>query len=237
MKGNVLLAGSSDGTVWMFNIPNGNCMNVFTGHGQSVNYGTFTPDGKTLVTCSDDNTLITWDPRSGQAIHRFSTDIGRFHRMPINTFAIQKDGSIVATGSQDNNVILINISTGRILESLKAHTDAVESLDFCETMPLLASGSIDGLIIIWDVITMRVRHTFQHREAVTRVQFIKNSCILVSSSADNTIVVWDARGGTCIHSFKGHQDTVLDFRFAGNKIVSGGDDGVALVFPLDLSGY
>jgi WD40 repeat protein len=44
-KGNVLLAGSEDGTVWMWSIPSGACMSVFTGHLEQVSCGDFTPDG------------------------------------------------------------------------------------------------------------------------------------------------------------------------------------------------
>lgn len=44
-RGNVILAGGEDGTVWMWQIPSGNCMAVFTGHVDQVTCGDFTPDG------------------------------------------------------------------------------------------------------------------------------------------------------------------------------------------------
>jgi ribosome assembly protein SQT1 len=44
-RGNVVLAGGQDGTVWMWQIPSGNCMAVFTGHVDQVTSGGFTPDG------------------------------------------------------------------------------------------------------------------------------------------------------------------------------------------------
>jgi len=44
-RGYVLLAGGADGTIWMWTIPTGKCMQVFTGHVESVTTGQFTPDG------------------------------------------------------------------------------------------------------------------------------------------------------------------------------------------------
>ncbi|KAG8943549.1 hypothetical protein FRC00_011075, partial [Tulasnella sp. 408] len=43
-KGNVLLAGSNDATVWLWQLPSGNTMQVFAGHEGPVQAGGFTPD-------------------------------------------------------------------------------------------------------------------------------------------------------------------------------------------------
>ena len=40
----------------------GDLANMFTGHEQAVNFGGFSPDGKLIVTCSDDKTLRVWKP-------------------------------------------------------------------------------------------------------------------------------------------------------------------------------
>ncbi|XWS24869.1 hypothetical protein CRYUN_Cryun27aG0022000 [Craigia yunnanensis] len=68
-KGHLILAGSEDCTVWMWNADNGHCLNVFSGHGATVTCGDFTPDGKTICTGSEDATLRIWYPRSGESIH------------------------------------------------------------------------------------------------------------------------------------------------------------------------
>jgi WD40 repeat protein len=44
----VVLAGSEDSTVWMWNADNGSYLNLFSGHGGRVSCGDFTPDGKQL---------------------------------------------------------------------------------------------------------------------------------------------------------------------------------------------
>lgn len=45
----MVLAGSEDSAVWMWNADNGSYLNLFSGHGGRVSCGDFTPDGKQLL--------------------------------------------------------------------------------------------------------------------------------------------------------------------------------------------
>lgn len=44
-RGHIVLAGSEDSTVWMWNADRAAYLNMFSGHGSSVTCGDFTPDG------------------------------------------------------------------------------------------------------------------------------------------------------------------------------------------------
>jgi len=69
--GSVLLAGSTDGTVWMYHIPTQKCLQVFVGHEGDVTCGRFTPDGKFALTAGFDGTVRVWAPRTGLSRHVF----------------------------------------------------------------------------------------------------------------------------------------------------------------------
>lgn len=47
-KGNALVAGSADNTVWLWNANNGEFMHIFQGHSAAVTCGGFTPDGSMI---------------------------------------------------------------------------------------------------------------------------------------------------------------------------------------------
>lgn len=47
-KGNALVAGSADNTVWLWNANNGEFMHIFQGHSAPVTCGGFTPDGSII---------------------------------------------------------------------------------------------------------------------------------------------------------------------------------------------
>ncbi|CAG8668859.1 5597_t:CDS:10 [Ambispora leptoticha] len=237
-KGNILLAGANDSTIWMWQIPKGNVMNVFAGHSSPVTAGQFTPDGKKIVSGSDDSTLIVWDPKSATATSRISGEDARFHNEGITSLAVNKDSSLVITGSTDKSAKLLNILNGNILGSFENHTDSVEAVGFSNSLPLAATGSLDNSLNIWDLNTFRLRQTSHHEDAITKLKWHDASSssphLITTSSVDHTVRVWDARTGDCVRVFSGHQDSVLDVGVSrdGRTIVSGGDDGACLLFKL-----
>ncbi|KAI3971705.1 hypothetical protein MKW92_005276 [Papaver armeniacum] len=64
-----VLAGSEDGTVWLWNADTIAYPSVFYGHAGSVTCGDFTPDGKTICTGPDDASLRVWNLETGETVH------------------------------------------------------------------------------------------------------------------------------------------------------------------------
>lgn len=145
---------------------------------------------------------------------------------------------------------------GQILASLQAQTDGIETLDFSQPpLTLLAAGSVDGSIALFDA-----AHNFAVRrhipdaheeEAVIKVEFVKTplgttnerNWLLTSCGNDGVLRRWDVRGGTATAAkglageWKGHRGGgdgggILGFvqGGGGQRVVTAGDDGVALVF-------
>ncbi|KAI8075181.1 quinon protein alcohol dehydrogenase-like superfamily [Gongronella butleri] len=231
-KGNVLLAGANDATIWMWAMPSGKFMNVFNGHAGPVTAGCFTPDGKKIVSVSEDTSMIIWDPKTAAALYRLSGDDARFHADGITSLAVNKDSSLVISGDMEGKARLINVVNGTIVAAFENHADSIESIAFCDVLALAATGSVDGTISIWDTQTHRLRATLHHEDAIIKVCFVKNAPFLVSCSADKTVKMWDARTSECVKTWKGHRDAILDFAVSddGQAVVTASDDGHCLVF-------
>ncbi|TAQ86622.1 hypothetical protein B7494_g5057 [Chlorociboria aeruginascens] len=145
---------------------------------------------------------------------------------------------------------------GQILADLHAQSDGIESLAFAPPpLTLLAAGSVDGSIALFDSahrFAVR-RHIKEAHEdfSVVKVEFVQNSrtgdWLLTSCGMDGVVRRWDTRGGTGIANsgfvkeWKGHRGDgegggVMGFvQGDGERIVTAGDDGVALVFEAPLS--
>ncbi|KAF5825567.1 WD40-repeat-containing domain protein [Dunaliella salina] len=69
-KGNVLLAGSDDMTMWMWLALTGAYMQMFAGHSGPVTDGRFSADGKVIVSVGGDEdcSLRVWNPKSGECV-------------------------------------------------------------------------------------------------------------------------------------------------------------------------
>lgn len=64
-KGNALIAGSADNSLWMWNANTGEFMNSFYGHEAALTDGKFSPDGTLIISSSEDGSIITWKPSLG----------------------------------------------------------------------------------------------------------------------------------------------------------------------------
>ncbi|KIY72167.1 ribosome biogenesis protein Sqt1 [Cylindrobasidium torrendii FP15055 ss-10] len=245
-KGNVLLAGSNDSTLWLWQLPSGTTMQVFAGHTGAVACGEFTPDGKRIVSACADGIFIYWDPRSPSPLFKLGPDDGRFNLDGITSLGVNPGSTLAVVGGAAGGVRVISLTKGEILTALGGHTDG-ESIEAVQFLNLtgadnanagnVATGATDGKICVWDLSTMRIRTTLKHEDAITTLLAVPppKGNLLVSASADRTLRTWDARTGELIREHKGHQGPVLwaSLGLEGTVIVSAGDDGACLVYTTE----
>ena len=77
----------------------------------------FSPDGNTLASGSQDDTIKLWDVRAGQELRTL-----RGHKDSVWSVRYSPDGSALASGSKDKMIKLWNVTTGRETATLKGHT-------------------------------------------------------------------------------------------------------------------
>ena len=113
------------------------------------------------------------------------------------------------------------------LQTLEHHFDWVWSVVFSPNSQLLASGSRDNTIKLWDPTTGELWQTLKgHSNSVLSVAFSPNGRLLASGSEDNTIKLWDPTTGELRQTLNGHSRSVLSVAFSpnGQQLASGSDD-------------
>jgi len=83
----------------------------------SVTTIAISPDGRRIVTGSDDNTARVWDARTG-------TNLAG-HTSSIEGVVVSSDGARIVTGSEDKTARVWDINTGAEKIQLKGHTGTV----------------------------------------------------------------------------------------------------------------
>ncbi|MCX6719307.1 MAG: choice-of-anchor D domain-containing protein [Candidatus Taylorbacteria bacterium] len=121
------------------------------------------------------------------------------------------------------------------MATLKGHNDAVRSVSFSPDGSLLASGSYDKTIKLWDVKSGTNIATLKgHNDAVHSVSFSPDGSLLASGSGgyffsgsvDNTVKLWDVKSYKKIATLEGHTDCVESVAFSpdGSLLASGSWD-------------
>jgi len=143
-NGQRLVSSSRDKTCKVFEAATGNPVITFAGHGEPVYSAAFLADGTTVVSGGGDKRLRVWnsaDAKEVRAIGGFGGDVFRIQVLP---------GDQILSASGDRAVHQNNAADGNEVRKLSGHGDWVYTLSANLGRKLIASGSYDGEIRLWN---------------------------------------------------------------------------------------
>ncbi|XP_078062265.1 angio-associated migratory cell protein [Mustelus asterias] len=245
----VLLAGTDEGSCWMWKIPSGECK-TFVGTGCQATCGKILPDGFRAVIGYEDGILRIWDLKQGSQLHVVKGQDS--HQGPVTCLAANDTGSLVLTGSVDCTAKLLNPLTGKVvsvfsvpnstkecvekepMEGTDSNSNSVESVGFCRVLPLIAVGFLDGTMGIWDIPSQTLRHKWQLQAGIVQLLWEEHSPIIYTGSLDGAVRVWDARSGRMESEYCGHAAEILDFMVnkEASMIITASGDRTSKTFYL-----
>jgi RNA polymerase sigma factor (sigma-70 family) len=122
--------------------------------GAGVAYLAFAPDGRTLLTVTYNASLILWDVKSGQLrrwLRRLEPLVTSYQAFQ-SAAAFSPDGKMLAVPGKDRETVgLLELATGKERHVFRGGQGSISSLAFSPDGATLASGSLDGTTLLWDV--------------------------------------------------------------------------------------
>ena len=105
----------------------------------------FLPDGRTAISCEQDNLLIEWNLQTGQEIRR----LGK-HASLRTRIVISPDGRLALTSGMDGGLMLWDLASGELIRRSEGH-GIVFDLALSPDGGTALVGSSDTTIVRWQL--------------------------------------------------------------------------------------
>ncbi len=161
------------------------------GHKDAVTAVVITPDGRFVLSGSQDTTIRLWNLTTREFLWVFEG-----HTEQILSLAVSHDGRYVASGSQDKTIRLWNLETGRAQWITRGHSRGVTALAFTPDGRHLVSGGWDGTLRLWNLETGRnVWKSEKHDTPVNALAVTPDTWGVLSAHDEDDLYLWELTTG------------------------------------------
>lgn len=186
--GKLLASGSQDKKVCLWDTGTWKKTQTVSEHKNWITALSFSPRGKILATSSIDSTENLLDSKTGKVLATINLAPETIHSSafyPVNNYPY------LACGLGDGSIRIWDVKKGSMITRINGHKGKVLSLSFTSDGKLLASGSEDRLVRIWDNQGKCILSLPEHSGSVLSICFSPNGKILASGSEDGNLRIFN----------------------------------------------
>lgn len=204
---------------------------VLKDHAGPLRSASFTPDGKRLVTVSDDGTGRVWEAQTGTPLFEL-----RGHRGPVRFVEFSPDSRYAVTTSPDTTARVWDVETGREVAVLQGHSKNVLRAAFSPDGRYVATASVDNTARVWEANSgKQIYNLDQHTGPVRDAIFTPDGKNILTISDDRTARLWDAATGKSIRVYEGHTGPIRAATFAMDESDTGVQRHLMVTASVDKS--
>ncbi len=189
------------------------------GHRESVESLQYSPDGKWLVSSSQDKLIILWQVHTGIPFtvfkgHHDSVSSVRFDYKMSKIISASKDTTSRIWDLKNKDTLHI-ASLG--ISNIDSHFKWIASVAFSPNGKFFAYGGVDKIVHILDKSGKSIICELNgHSKPIRKVKFCPNQPELASCSDDGTIKLWNYKKGEVRITLEGHSQSVNDVVYTSN---------------------
>lgn len=218
--GRWLASGANDRTIRLWQMATGRELPKLSGHAGWVRSIAFSPDSRLLASGSNSGEVKLWDVNSANETYSVL-----YNQEQIHSVAFSPNGKWLAASGTGQKVHLVDMAT-RELRNLTGHSGEITSVAFLPDSSLIASGSTDKTVRLWNPVTGIVVKTLAAlNDQVNAIAFSADGTILAAGTADNRVTLFNLQTGET-RALSGHTGEILALAFSpdGHWLASGSTD-------------
>ncbi|MCI0331620.1 MAG: protein kinase [Planctomycetes bacterium] len=244
-NGQLVLSGSEDNSLRVWDVAAGAGVKTLRGHGSDVHSCVFSPDGK-FVLAGDDQHVRVWDLAGYQEVRVLHATVFAGHEDAVLSARFSRDGKQIVTASRDRTASLWDAASGRPLHRFEeGHEFLVSAAEFFPGGNLLATGAGDNSVRVWNVTEGTQLTTFTPTGRIGTLAVSPDGKWIATGSVGNNVQIWTApsepgrprprSSDKPIATLTGHEDVVAAVAFTpnGHWLASGDEIGRVRLWKRD----
>lgn len=227
--GGTIATAGSDGRVRLWDAATGELIaEPFEGRAEDARGVQFSPDGSVLLAGDEQGRVRVWSTTDRAELP--ATEAG--HASQVLATALSADGAALATLGADHTLRLWGRSREPLGIVLDGHDEGAFGLAVSPDGERVATGDGAGAVRIFSMDTgeLLAGPLTDHESAVWALDFSPDGAALASGDGEGRLVVHDADTGDVLARPSGHGAGVAVVRYGGDRLFTGGADGVVRVW-------
>jgi len=217
-----IASGSHDRTIKIWNVQTGQCIRTLTDYADSIWSVCYSPDNIWLA-CGGDyvNQVMIWNVETYDLIHILAVNknsSGMYmygNNNHISSINFSPDSKYIIVGNR-SNIKIYDVTMGQLIHTFADYIDRVNSICYSPDNTLIAAGTDNNSVLIWDAKTYLLIDKFYRsgvkneymENGVLSVCFTPDSKYIISGNSDWSIKIWDLKTGVVVNLLKSHKGNV-----------------------------
>jgi serine/threonine protein kinase len=237
LKDDRLVMGMEDGSLKIWNLKTGEPVKMLERQVGNIWTVDASPDGKYLVTASDDSAVTFWN------LQTLRPEYAIPEATATKAVAFSPDGKHLVTGSRNSVIKVWDLDNRIPLVQLRGHRGTIHALAYSPDGTRIASAGADGTVKVWELKDtdwqvqdsppplMEVQHP---RGSIYGVAYSPDGTRIATAGWDGTVRIWDADNGALVRTIQAHEGDVWSVSFGGKGewVASAGSDGHVRVWEV-----
>jgi WD40 repeat protein len=228
----ILVSGSRDFTLKIWNLKTGQLLHTLSEHFEPVVSSHITDGGKALISSSNSGKVLQWDLDKATLKRSFVNYTAMRPEGGIRATVVDPKSRMMASSAWGGSILLYNLKTDKVTRIPSALMASEQAMAISADARTLVTSNSDGQIQQWNIQTGQLQRRlpniqgWQSLELTSAITLSNQSKTLITGSWGGMIGLWDLPMGRLIKTFPAHAKMIVALAVSVDDklLISGGED-------------